>query len=297
MNLTKNIISIVVLFLAGCTTDNSMDNVMRKSIWTYPGIYEVDSITDIQAYFDSLYQQCGADIWTHNPETGESVEVWNAVKELHKFVNGQRKFFPVQDVSKAIGHMAFEQGYCFSHSGENPDSVNAGEAFLFRFVEQAAIHCPQIEFITNCHAEDGEAGILYYPEWSAINPLYSFLVYKTHIGFKVLTIGQKGDVKINKIFRLYDSQGRIYYLCSNNDDSIYFRQFLYGWDGDSMTLLCQYEGVVWDRYDEGYKIVFNPQKLRWDYCLPNRGVYQKVSDTESYELVLDWKDSRIREFD
>ena len=246
MNLTKNIISIVVLFLAGCTTDNCMDNVMRKSIWTYPGIYEVDSITDIQAYFDSLYQQCGADIWTHNPETGESVEVWNAVKELHKFVNGQRKFFPVQDVSKAIGHMAFEQGYCFSHSGENPDSVNAGEVFLFRFVEQAAIHCPQIEFITNFHAEDSEAGILYYPEWSAINPLYSFLVYKTHLGFKVLTIGQKGDVKINKIFRLYDSQGRIYYLCSNNDDPIYFRQFLYGWDGDSMTLLCQYEGVVWD---------------------------------------------------
>ena len=295
----KNIISylVIMLLVVGCTTDGVKDDAIGNSIWEYPGVYEVDSIVNIQAYFDSLYHQCGADVWTHNPETGESIEVWNAVKELHKYVNGQRSFYPVQDIGRAIDHMAFEQGYCFSHSGEDPDSVNAGEAFLFRFIEQAAIHCPQIEFITNFHVEGGEAGILYYPEWSAINPLYSFLVYKTYLGFKVLTIGRKGDVKINKIFRLYDSQGRIYYLCSNNDDSIYFRQFLYGWDGDSMTLLCQYDGVEWDRYDEGYKIVFNPQKLRWDYCLPNHGGYQKVSDTESYELILDWKDSRIRECD
>lgn len=288
---------VIVLLVVSCTTDGSKEDVIGNSIWEYPGVYEVDSVVNIQAYFDSLYHQCGADVWTHNPETGESIEVWNAVKELHRYMNGQRSFYPVQDIGRAIGHMAFEQGYCFSHSGEDSDSVNAGEAFMFRFMEQAALHSPQIEFITNFHAEGGEAGILYYPEWSTINPLYSFLVYKTCQGFKMLTIGRKGDVKINKIFRLNDRQGRIYYLCSNNDDTIYFRQFLYGWDSESMTLLCQYDGVEWDRYDEGYKIVFNPQKLRWDYCYLSHGVYRKVPDTESYELVLDWKNSRIRECD
>ncbi len=293
MNLTKGLISIVVLFLVGCATDESVDSDTSKIIWTYPGIYEVESITNIQAYFDSLYHKCGADIWTHNPEVGESIEVWNAVRELHRFVNHQRKYYPVDEVNKAIGNMAFEQGYCFSHSGDDPDIVNSGESFLFRFIEQAAIHSPKLDFITSFHAEDNQAGILYFPEWCSINPLYSFLVYNTKQGYKVLTIGSKGDVKINMIFHLLDKRGRIYYLCSNNDDSIYFRQYLYGWDGEQMTLLCEAYNVSWDRYGDGYKIVFNPQTLEWKYCLPKNGIYQIVEGTNTYQLILDWEDSKV----
>lgn len=283
----------LILLFAGCIgkTNKTQENV--KDVWTYPGSYEADSVVNIQSYFDSLYHECGADIWTHNPELGESIEVWNAVKGLHRYVNYQRKYYPVKEVNAALRHMTFEQGYCYSHSGNDPDSVNAGEVFLFRFIEQAVLHSPQLDFVTIFHAEDGKAGILYYPEWSGINPLYSFLIYKTEQGYKVLTVGHKGDTKINKIFRLLDKQGRTYYLCSNNDDIIYFRQYLYGWDGKTMSLLCEADSMGWDRYDEGYKIVFNPDHLTWSYCLPRNGVYQKVEGTQTYKLKLEGIKSKI----
>ena len=192
--------------------------------------------------------------------------------------------------------MAFEQGYMYSHSGEDPDSVNCGEAFLFRFIEQAALYSPQLDFVTTFHADDRNAGILYFPEWSAINPLYSFLVYRTKQGFKVLTIGKKGDAKINKIFRLLDKRGRIYYLCSNNDDTIYFRQYLYGWDGETMKFLCNADSIVgWNRYDDGYKIVFSPDELTWSYCLRKNNVYQRVNGTKIFGLSLEWQNSRFYE--
>lgn len=227
-----------IFLLWGCSekTEHSKE---EKDMWSYPGDYDVDPVTDIQAYFDSLYHECGADIYTHLPEDGESIEVWNGVKELHRYVNQERQDYPVEEIRKALGHMAFEQGYIYNHSGVNSDSVNAGEVFMFRFLEQAAIHSPQLDFITDLHTEDGEAGILYYPEWCNIYPLYSFLVYQTKQGFKVLTVGQKGEAKINKISRLMDKHGGFNYLCYNNNDSIYYRQYLYSWDGETMTLLCK----------------------------------------------------------
>ena len=283
----------LMLLIVSCIGWEKEAHQTMKNVRAYPGSYEADSVVNIQGYFDSLYHECGADIWTHNPETGESVEVWNAVKGLHKYVNHDRKYYPVKEVNTALRHMAFEQGYCYSHSGEDSDSVNAGEVFLFRFIEQAALHSPQLDFVTDFHAEDGKVGILYYAEWSGINPLYSFLIYESEQGYKVLTVGGKGDAKINKIFRLLDRRGRIYYLCSNNDDTIYFRQYLYGWNGKTMSLLCKADSIGWDRYDEGYKIVINPDQLNWNYCLPRNGVYQKVEGTHTYRLTLDGIKSKI----
>lgn len=233
---------IILLIAVGCT-EVSRKGGETNDVWTYPGQYEVDSVANIQAYFDSLYNECGADIWTHNPEIGESIEVWNAVKELHRYVNHEREHYPTDEVNAALRHMTFEQGYCYSHSGDDPDSVNAGEVFLFRFLEQAALHSPQLDFVTDFRAEDGKVGILYYPEWSGINPLYSFLVYKTEQGYKVLTVGNKGDTKINKIARLPDKRGRTYYLCSNDDNSVYFRQYLYEWDGETMRLIYETNSI------------------------------------------------------
>lgn len=285
---------ILLLFVNSCIDDKKKIIDETHKLQAYPGAYEVDFVDNIQSYFDSLYHECGADVWTHNPEIGESIEVWKAVNELHQYVNHQRKYYPVDDVFNAMKVMAFEQGYAYSHSGENPDSVNNGEIFLFRFIEQAVLHSPKLDFVTNFHAEDGNAGILYFPEWSSINPLYSFLVYRTNQGFNVLTIGEKGDTKINKIFQLLDKRGRIYYLCSNNDDAIYFRQYLYGWDGETMKLLCYTDSInEWKGYNDGYTIVFNPEELTWNYCFSHNGIYQEVVDATMYKLHLDWDKSKF----
>lgn len=290
----------IVALGTSCTnkTENKVKIETGKSIYAYPGDYEADSVANIQAYFDSICKNCGAEVLIHNANRDDSIEVWNAVKELDRYVNHQRKYYPVEEIRTAIQNMAFEQGYIYSHSGEESDSANCGEIFLFRLIEQAALYSPQLDFVTTFHAEGGEAGILYFPEWSGMNPLYSFLVYKTEQGYKVLTVGEKGIAKINKIFHLLDMQGRTYYLCSNYDSPIYYRQYLYGWDGKTMTFLCELDGFDeswWDEDGNMYEIVFNPRKIRWDFCSLKNGVYQKVKGTKSFVLSLDWEKSRIHE--
>ena len=290
---------IIAILGVSCTSTTENKLATTKNIYAYPGAYEVDSVTNIQAYFDSICVDCVAAVWTHNSNQRESIEVWNAVKELDRYVNHQRKYYPAEEIKNALQYMAFEQGYLYSHNGEESDSANCGEVFLFRLIEQAALHSPQLDFVTTFHAEGGNAGVLYFPEWSGMNPLYSFLVYKTEKGYKVLTIGKKGEDKINKIYRLLDKHGRIYYLCSNNDHTVYFSQYLYGWDGKTMTFLCKPESLNkyygWEGGGEDHKIVFNPNKLTWDYCILRNGVYQKMEGTKTYGLTLDWEKSRFHE--
>ena len=98
-----------LLLVVSCSEISQKNNV-TKDIWAYPGVYEVDSFGNIQAYFDSLCNHLGTSVWTHNPEVGESIEVWNAVRELHRYVNHQRKFYPTDEVFHAMKVMAFEQG-------------------------------------------------------------------------------------------------------------------------------------------------------------------------------------------
>ena len=63
-----------------------------------------------------------------------------------------------------------------------------------------------------------------------------------------------------------------------------------------MKFLCNADCIVgWDRYDDGYKIVFNPDELTWSYCFPKNNVYQKVNGTKTFGLSLDWDRSKFHE--
>lgn len=289
----------MAMLCASCTKPKESTQETVQDTYAYPGDCKVEPVVNIQAYFDSICEHHGAAVWTHGSDEQQTAEVWAAVKELDRYANHQRQYYPAEEVGKALQHMAFEQGYLYSHGAEEtPRVANPGEVFLFHFIEQAAIHSPQIDFVTTFHATDGKAGILYFPEWSGINPLYSFLVYETEQGYRVLTIGEKGCTKITSIYPLTDQRGRNYYLCSNNDFIVYFDQYLYGWDGQTMTYLCEPNHLTgWDRYDDGHKIVFNPTKLTWNYCLPSNGVYQKAEDTTTLRLTLDWDKSKFEMLD
>ena len=294
---------VIVALGVGCTKPTESHVVEpKKDIYTYPGEYDVDSVTNIQAYFDSICKNCGAAVWTYayEPNGNESIEVWNAVKELHRYVNHQRKYYPAEEVTKAIEHMTLAQAYIYSQGGPKPDTVNCGEAFLFRFIEQTALHSPQLDFVTTFRAEGGKAGILYLEDWSLTHPLYCFLVYETEQGYKMIRVGDGYGYLANiySIYQLFDEYGRTYYLCSFNERPIDFTQYLYGWDGNTMKFLCKahsVEGAGWDIYINNSKIVFNPNKVRWDYCVLKNGVYQKLKGTKSYKMTLDWENSRFHE--
>ena len=47
-----------LLLVVSCSEISQKNNV-SKDFWAYPGVYEVDSIGNIQAYFDSLCNHLG----------------------------------------------------------------------------------------------------------------------------------------------------------------------------------------------------------------------------------------------
>lgn len=270
-----------------------------KEIEVFPGEYVVDKPEHIAAYFDSLCQYSGAEVWTHTPEE-DSVDVWKAVKELDRYAKGERKYYPAEELRKALGILAFEQGYAWSHGmyegeegEEESDVINPGEAFLFRLLEQAARFCPRIELLADFHSPDQRAGVLYYPEWSASNPLYSFLLYRSGDEFKVKMIGGKASTAIDKIYKLEDKQGQVYYLCSNNFLRLYFCQYLYRMQDGEMELVCSVDDFPGGEMGD-YTIVFNPTKHCWTYCEKKGEYYHQIKGTRTLYLDLDQKKPAFR---
>ena len=268
------------------------DTVSRRGLYVLPGDYEAGHPKNLVAYFDSLCQE-GLFVATHNNDKEDSLKVWEAIKFLDRYARGKDRFYPMKAIRDALEILRTEQAYCYNHGGQ--EGQNGGEAFLFRLIEQAAAYCNQIDFITDFHADDRKAGILYFEEWSLGNPLYSMLVYQKSQGFGVRMIGDVGEAKIEKIFHLTDSQGRDYYLCSNNNEGVYFCQYLYGWKGDDLELICQLNDVFGcsECTERGYELVFNPKQYSWIYCQKNGDMYHRVDNTPMLRLQLNGDSSKF----
>ena len=279
----------------------------------YPGERAVDKPADLVHYFDSLCRNAGAKVLVHSPEEGDSLAIWEGIKELDRYARGLRKYYPEKTVKDILRSLAFCQGYEYSHIAHE-EKINSGEIFLFRLLEQAARFCPKMDFLADFQTPDGQAGILYYPEWSPNLPLYSFILYRTGEGIQVKTVGETGDVKIEKIYRLEDEKGRTYYLCSNHSDRLFFRQYVYMVTGDDVQLVCHAEDfpaclsedldqprdqrTVYDYASDAiptssFKIVFNPRKLCWEYCRRKGEYYHAVKELSAFRLVLDGERSHF----
>lgn len=262
------------------------ETINREGIYKLPGDYEMDYPKDLLAYFDSLCQE-GAYVATHTDNPNDSLMVWDAIRCLNRFSKGMDKVYPATQIRKALEILRLEQAYYFNHSGSN--EKNGGEAFMFRLIEQAALHCNQIDYITDFCADDRKVGVLYFGEWGLGNPLYSILVYQVNQGFRVKMIGDVGDAKIEEVFRLADKQGREYYLCSNNNDGVYFRQYLYGWDKDDLHLICKMDAEFCcpNSYEKGYKLIFNSTDYTWSYCKKDGNLFHRVNGTPMLRLLLE----------
>lgn len=273
-------------------TENESETLIREGIYALPGDYKVVYPKDLVAYFDSLCH-VGAFVATHSRDNQDSLAVWDAIRRLNRFAQEKDKFYPTTQIRKALEILRLEQAYCFNHG--SPEGNNGGEAFMFRLIEQAALHCNQIDYITDFRADDRKAGVLYFEEWGLGNPLYSLLVYQQNEGFRVKMIGDVGDARIEKIFHLTDNQGREYYLCSNNNDGVYFRQYLYGWKENDLCLIrdMDVEFGCPESYEKGSELVFNPNQCTWSYCTKDGDVYHRVEGTPMLRLVLDGDNSKF----
>ena len=272
--------------------EEEKEEFYREGIYALPGDYELEHHTDLTAYFDSLCHE-GLFVATHNNDKKDSLMVWDAIRLLDRYIQGKDSSYPETEVRKALEILRTEQAYCFNH-GEQ-EGRNGGEAFMFRFIEQAAANCNHIQYITDFQSDDSKAGVLYFEEWGLGNPLYSILVYQKNQGFGVRMIGDVGSAKIEEIHHLTDKQGRNYYLCSNNNDGVYFCQYLYGWKNEDLRLICQLnvEFGCPDCNEKGYELVFNPEQCIWSYCKKEGGLYHRVDNTPMLQLILNGDSSKF----
>ncbi len=295
MNINKIIpLVAIVFFMASCQQPTGPDNaVVPQNIMLAPGQYVVDEPENLTEYFHNLCLEHGAIVAVHSSDYEDSLQVWQTIQALDDFAAGRRQYYPAEEVKDALGSLAFELGYWYSH-GEQVDT-NHLEMFFFRLLEQAVRLSPQVDYVTDFHASDGTAGILNYHEWSP-NPLYSFLIYPTDNGLRVTQVGETGFVKTEKLFHLTDDSGRDYYLCSNNGDfgnedvfvRVFFCQHLFMCDETGVREVASYSDFE-SNYEENSncRVVFNPQQLRWDLCKRDGDKYIRVDNTPSLFLEID----------
>ena len=284
--------TILTLCLAACNHDQKMQ--AEQDVSLAPGDYITDNPDNVTDYLQNLCQEHGAMVALHSADYEDSMAIWQAIHLLDEYAAGRRKYYPAEEVRHALGALAFNLGYWYSHGAyfdyDDTKDTNYAEIFFFRFLEQAVRLSPLVDYVTDFHSADGTAGILNYHEWSP-NPLYSFLVYSTDKGPRICTVGEKGDTKIEKLFHLTDSKGREYYLCSNNMGYCNFRQYLFLCDGYSIREVASCTKFPMSDFDGD--IVFNPRLLRWDYCKDNGGTYVRIEGTQSLLLKLDGENSRF----
>lgn len=258
----------------------------EQSFLLHGPIQESTAPKNLTAYFDSLQQQ-GFFIPYHTDST-EQQKVIHTVALLQKYQIGERKYYPTEEVQAALELMRHELGYRQNHRGEELTTEETG--FFFRFLEQAARLCLDVHLLADVASADHKVGVINFQE-SSYNPLYSFLLYENGKGgWNTVAIDTTGYVKIEKIFTL-QKDGQTYYLLSNNFQLLGFSQFIFMIENGIASLFQgkQYEESInqWcEFYPEDATIIFNPQKICWNFCHKVGEHYQQIEGTKTLYLEL-----------
>lgn len=254
---------------------------------------------DLSAYMDSISQY--TEVPLRYPDYDMKI-VQKAYDELQRFKVGKNKYYPKEEVIEALDLMAFEIGYYHSHGGLvfYPSLI-----YWFSFANQAALLCPDVDFISNVHSNDHNIGVLSYHGWS-IWPMMSYLIQKkeNHCTIQLIDL----EVRIKKIFEIKTKMGKEYYLLTSDpntseDNTSYLDIYLYEKSDNGATLItkCNSGKWIWDIEDYGYNefpdisrdkdvnIIYNPKKYQWDVCTKKGQYWHKIEGTKSLYLVLDAK--------
>lgn len=149
----------------------------------------MDSDTGVYPYFRSLCKKNGAEVWTHDDDGNDYLNVWDAVTLLHLYAEKELDTYPAKELNEALCNMALEQAYRESHGGDEYKGDNPGEKFLFELIEKAAYYAPDISCICDTSMGNEDSGLLVFRDWSGMDTLYSFSISRNNKGrYKVKRI-------------------------------------------------------------------------------------------------------------
>lgn len=234
----------------------------------------------------------------------DSLWIWQRLDSLDRYSRGEIETFPAEVAKSVLNSYAFTLGDCYGHNGyddeEYKDSLMWGEEGFYRLVEMTVELSPSVEAVAEQCSADKEVGVLNYDEWNS-NALYSFVIYHNGESLAAEMVGERGTTYIENIYPLTDTQGRQYYLLSNNlkreeEYSRYmsdpFCQYLYEKSDEGLVLRCHIIGEPFSCSDYQY-IIFNPRELRWNHCYKKGDLYYAREGSKTLRLVLDGENSRF----
>ena len=313
------VLAMLPFFLAGCngTEQNTQENegmtVAGKNVKSvmdddfeeyefeiyaedapiYPEIIPLPTKVprDIVNYFNLLEDNGLAAPVTRGLNDDEGSTIQKALHELQRYSSGKRKYYPVEDMKRALSYLSQYEHYMSGHS-EDHHELRLVQNYRNHFVAIAAMLCPNLDFMAYVKDADETIGLIQYPDWSHTSTIQSYVFLPKGKTLTAKVIDELNGVQATKIFRLKDSAGSVYYLFSNDDNSNRFAQVLCMMNKGTLEHVASLPDIRFDGPSDAV-IQFNPRKLEWNVCEWKNNNLHKIPGTRVVSLKLAGKKSRF----
>lgn len=266
-----------------CDTIGDADDGIIHARMRY---FDFDKIEDLGIFFDSISKEHPILIWMQAEDnTNELLK--RAVSKIEAYRKGQGRFYPDNLVVACMNSISFNTVVVNNHRLGYTDMV-CGECFMMC----AAYYSPDITYLVQMQTPDHRAGIFNYGADYSGTSWWSYLFLKRKKGYEVACLGDYATAR--RIFLLEDEQKRKYYLCSNNNSALEFRQWLY-WakGGDEVVKVAECaEAPSNDEFTEYY---FDRNRMIWKYARQDQATSKLMATSEmpALSLMLDGAKSRF----
>lgn len=243
----------------------------------------------------------------------DTSRVFPAIRELDRYVRGERKFYPAEQVRKAIDFWGFAIDWAYNHGAFEDGDSRCLNTYL-RFLNYAASNATDINFITDQVSADHNAGVITYSRATSYN-FSIFAVYRSvygNFGVKLLYSDISGEqidgydapYDITHVRKIGPDDAGMYLY--SNETPYYFMHCLcwYGPDGEEHFFMPKNRNVIheqWITEDirsresfDDFKVVYNPKKVCWNICTSVNKTWQPVSGSKTLYLDLDGLASSYR---
>ena len=240
-------------------------------------------VSDVDQYLDSVGEISGMPVYDSYHGDSAVKVVDQAVHELRRFQTGERKYYPKEEVGGALDMMSFGLNWDCGHGGTAPIVY-----YYLCFVQQAALLCPNVDFICETHSPDNQVGLR--SVWGCGWPIMTYLLHKTDGHCTMQMVCASED--LSKVFQIEDDFGKQYYLLMGNLGSASSPAvYLYEKKNDEIVLFERKDFPLLEMMDDEYywnrEIVYNPEHHRWDLCYQEGEYWHKFEGTKSLYLHLD----------
>lgn len=180
---------------------------------TYFKVGSTKLANDIPSFLDSIGAHSCIPLNMPDPPENEMEILQKAIWELGRYQKRERRFYPEVEVKEALDCMSHGLWVISTHGSEA--SFVGGLYYWFNFATQAALLCPNLEFISKVHSPDHQVG-LYGVGTSddMYGPVMTCMITPqgNHCMIRIIDI----DVALEKVFQIEDEFGKEYYLFASS---------------------------------------------------------------------------------